>query len=99
MQPTDLDAEAALEVRREQPAPLRELREAQHLVALRQDLVEKLLGTSELARPAGQRRAVAQEVRGMVAHLLQPHEPGQHEPAPAHTLRLLRLREQSSTTA
>src|SRR5581483_4648568 len=94
VQPPDLDAEPRREIRAEQLAPFGELREAQRLGALCHDLLEELLGARELPRTARERGPVTEQVRGMVADLLQAREAGEHEPAALDPFRLLRARDE-----
>ena len=94
MQPQRLGAEAPAQVRQEQVAPLGELREAQHPVARGDDLVEQLLDPGQLAGAAGERRAVAQEVGRVVADLLEPQQPGQHDAAAVDALGLVGVAQQ-----
>ena len=71
------------QVRPQHPAELGVLGEAQRLVAGGDDLVADLLEPGQLARPAGQPGAVGEQVRGMVAHLLELGHRGEHEAAAA----------------
>src|SRR3546814_14866320 len=68
--------------------------EAQDLVPGVDDLVEQLLDPVELSRPAGQRRAVAEEVGRVVAHLLQLGDAGQDRAAATDALLALGRPEQ-----
>ena len=63
-------------------------------VALGEDLVEQLLDPGQLAGPAGERRAVAEEVGRVVADLLQPQKPGQHRAAAVDALGLVGVAQQ-----
>ena len=69
-------------MRLQHPAELGVLGEAQRLVAVGRDLLADLLEPGELAGPAGQPGAVAEQVRGMVAHLLELGHRGEHQAAP-----------------
>ena len=77
-------AEAFAEVPLQQQAHLAELGEHERLLAGVEQVVDELVEPGELARPTGQRRAVAQRVRGVVADLLQPRERGKHQSPSAH---------------
>ena len=76
-------AEPGGQVRLQHPAELGVLREAQRLVALGHDLVADLLEPGQLAGPARQPGTVAEQVGGMVAHLLELGHRGQHQAAAA----------------
>ena len=76
-------AEPGRQVRLQHPAELGVLGEAQRLVALGHDLVADLLEPGQLAGPAGQPGAVAEQVSRVVAHLLELGHGGQHQAAAA----------------
>jgi hypothetical protein len=80
-------------VRLKAAAPLGELGEHQRLLARGEDLVDELVEPIELARPAGQPRTVGQQVRRVVADLLEPQHRLQHQPAPFDALGCLDLGE------
>ena len=60
-------------------AHLRELREHQRAVAAGQHLFQHLGQPSQLARPTGDGGVVAEELRRVVADLLQLHQRGEDE--------------------
>ena len=73
----------------QQRAHLGELGEDQGPLARIEDLVEHLGGALELARAAGERGAVAEELGGVVAHLLEAQHGGQHQAFAADALGLV----------
>ena len=100
VQEQHLAAEPARQVAAQHRAELGVLGEQQRPLAGRQHLVQDLVEPLELARPAGQPAAVAQEVRRVVADLLQLGHRGQHQAAPLDALgRPRSARSMSSTTA
>jgi hypothetical protein len=94
VQPLGLGAEPALQVGRQQLAPCAELGEAQHLVALFEDLLEQFLGTGELPGAATKRGPIGLEVGRVVAHLLEPKQPGQDQAPAVDALGLVRAGEE-----
>ena len=78
-------------MRHQQLAELGELGEAQHPVALGEDLVEDLLEPDDLARAAADGRAVVQQLGRVVADLLELGHRGQHVAAPLDALGVLDL--------
>ena len=87
----DVAAEARGQVRHQQLGELGELGEAQHPVALGEDLLQDLLEPDDLARPAADGRAIVQQLRRVVAHLLELGHRGQHVAAALDALGVLDL--------
>ena len=71
---------------------LAELGEDQRLLLPRGDFLADLRQPGELAALVGREAAVAQQLAGMVAELLEPHQVGQHQAAPLHAVDALRAR-------
>ena len=81
----ELVGDAALgQVRLEQPGHRDVLREDQHGAVLGEDRAEQLVEQLELLGAAGQpdRAGLLEEVRRVVADLLEPGEQREHQPAP-----------------
>ena len=86
MQKKHLAAEPPGKVSAQQRAELGVLGEQQRLLADSENLVENLVQSLELARTPGQPASVAQEVRWMIAHLLELGHRGQDQAAPLDAL-------------
>src|SRR5258708_12599038 len=69
-------------------AHLAELREDQRALTYLQDLLQHLGQPRELTRPAIDRRVVTQELRRMIAYLLQLRERRQHQSAAPNAVRI-----------
>ena len=91
VQERDVGVEPGRQVRHQQMAELGELGEAQHPVALGQDLGEDLLEAHDLARAAPDRGAVVQELGRVVADLLELGHRGEHVAPALDALRVLDL--------
>ena len=93
VQPQHRPVEMGREVRLQQRAELGVLGEDQGLVALGDDLFGQLLEAGQLAGAPGQPGAVAQQVGGVVADLLEPGHRGQHVAPALDALAVLDLRQ------
>ena len=91
VQERDVGVEPGRQVRHQQMPELGELREAQHPVALGQDLGEDLLEAHDLAGAPPDRGAVVQELGRVVADLLELGHRGEHVAPALDALRVLDL--------
>ena len=87
-------AEPLVEVALQQQAHLAELGEHQRLLAGVEQVGDQLVEAGQLARPAGEPRAVAERVRRVVADLLETGQRGQHQAAALHAGGLLGVGQQ-----
>ncbi|MDQ1200677.1 hypothetical protein QE449_001295 [Rhodococcus sp. SORGH_AS303] len=92
MQERDGNAEPAFEVRRHHRAERRELGEQQCFLAVAEDRVENVVHECELAgavlATTQHRRPVVEEVRRVIAHLLEPGQRAEHRALARHALTL-----------
>ena len=93
MQEQHLAAERLLQVSSQQLAHLGELREHQSAVAGRDDFLQHLRQTRQFARATGNCGVVAEELRGMIAHLLELRQRRQNHALAAGCLRLVEARD------
>ena len=94
MQPERIAAAAAGQVGRQPFAPARVLRKQQQLFASLQNRVDQFFAAGQLAGAARQFGAVREVVGGMVAHLLEPGQAGQHQALAFDALAGFGLRQQ-----
>ena len=99
MEPEHVTSEVPEQMSLEQVAHLDELGEDESPVAFRYGFFEHLGEPGQLAGASWKRRAVGQEVRRVVAHLLELQHGGEHEAPALDALGLLDPRSMSSTTA